>query len=210
MEVRGDAMADFVHPQHGSRFSTLDIGHVDVEWQIVELGVGRLLEAIGTSLSPFCVRRRSRRKQLQRAPFPRVCVSVWAQLCYGSAVMGVPKAVARHDAERGLWVVVSCPYCGRRNRHQHGAGGPQDDPIEFLGNRVADCGGVLATYDLVGAGEPYTSGRIDYDRSATAAAAKASGIPRRVWDREYRGRVTPLTEAELRARGDYLGCASGW
>lgn len=116
----------------------------------------------------------------------------------------------RLDAERHVWVVAECPYCGRRNRHQHGAGGPQADPQDLLGNRVADCGGVFGTYDLVDVGTPYSPNPIDHDRAAASAAAKASGIPRRVWDREYRGRTEPLTEAERRARGDDLGLASGW
>jgi hypothetical protein len=123
--------------------------------------------------------------------------------------MGVPNAAARLDAERRVWVVVECPYCGRRNRHQHGAGAPDDDPALFLGNRVADCGGVLGTYNLIDGGEPYAP-TIEHDRAAASAAAKDSGVPWRVWVREYRGRTTPLTETELRARGDELGLVSGW
>jgi hypothetical protein len=114
--------------------------------------------------------------------------------------MSVPNAAAQFDAQRRIWIVVECPYCGRRNRHQHGAGADGQDPIAYLGNRVADCGGVCGTYNLVDAGEVPTP--IHFDRKATAAAAKASGLDRRSWDRDYRGRTTPLSEAELRARGD--------
>lgn len=34
------------------------------------------------------------------------------------------------------WVVLRCPYCGRR--HYHGAGGGAN-PRDYLGHRVAHC-----------------------------------------------------------------------
>jgi len=125
--------------------------------------------------------------------------------------MVVPKAVARLDTQRRVWVVVECPYCGRRNRHQHGAGRDSDDPQAFLGNRVADCGGIVGTYDLVDAGVPYEASPTPiWQTERGPVLARKSGLSARMWNREYRGRHKPLTEEERRARGDQLGLVSGW
>ena len=49
----------------------------------------------------------------------------------------VPVTLAR--LVRGQWVVQKCPYCGKK--HYHGAGGKRDNPLTFLGHRVAHCFG---------------------------------------------------------------------
>jgi len=128
----------------------------------------------------------------------------------------VPKAVAELDAERRIWVVVECPRCGRRQRHQHGAGGPGDDPLSYLGARVAHCGGLPGTYELIDAGTVFcprprpTPDRVQRER--IRRAARASGLRYRIWRRDYGERTTPLTNAERQARGDtqQLARASGW
>lgn len=48
------------------------------------------------------------------------------------------KAHLVHKARANSWQVNRCPYCGRS--HQHGAGGPDDKPLDFLGHRIANCG----------------------------------------------------------------------
>jgi len=48
-------------------------------------------------------------------------------------------AELRQHRDGHLWIVRRCPLCGRR--HTHGGGGRGDDPRQFLGHRVAHCGG---------------------------------------------------------------------
>jgi len=124
----------------------------------------------------------------------------------------VRKAEARYDAERGLWVVVECPFCGRRDRHQHGAG---DDPQAMLGHRLAHCGAYPGgTYELVDAGDPY----VPLPKTVSdvllvpqiRAAARESGFSYRAWRRDYGNRTTPLTAEEVAWRGDNLELAAGW
>lgn len=43
----------------------------------------------------------------------------------------------KRGREGWLWVVEKCPYCGER--HVHGGGGLDDDPVRFLGDRAAPC-----------------------------------------------------------------------
>lgn len=132
--------------------------------------------------------------------------------CYNAPMLEVRKAMARYDAERGLWVVVECPFCGRRDRHQHGAG---DDPPAFLGHRVAHCGALdVGGYELVDAGEPYVPLKStvsdDVLRRQIKKAAKMSGFGYRAWRAEYGNRTEPLTDEEIAARGDDVAVAAGW
>ena len=48
-----------------------------------------------------------------------------------------------------LWVVDSCPICGRR--HTHGAGAGQVDPRRVLGHRAGHCRIAQQGYVLVDA-----------------------------------------------------------
>jgi hypothetical protein len=43
----------------------------------------------------------------------------------------------RSDSGANLWWVPKCVLCG--DSHTHGAGGPDADPRQFLGHRVAHC-----------------------------------------------------------------------
>jgi hypothetical protein len=36
-----------------------------------------------------------------------------------------------------LWIIVKCPYCGKK--HTHGGGPLDGDPREYLGDRVPHC-----------------------------------------------------------------------
>jgi hypothetical protein len=48
-------------------------------------------------------------------------------------------ALARleHHPFGGVWIVASCPFCGRE--HRHGGGGASENPRDFLGHRNALC-----------------------------------------------------------------------
>ena len=58
-----------------------------------------------------------------------------------------------------IWRLEQCPHCGEQ--HTHGGGGPGEDPLEFLGHRVAHCADDRVRpnvgYDLVEADPAYTA-----------------------------------------------------
>jgi hypothetical protein len=61
---------------------------------------------------------------------------------------------SRRKADPNLWLVLTCPICGRERRHRHGAGLPGQNPRDFLGRRVGHCGppyydGPVREYELV-------------------------------------------------------------
>ncbi len=50
-----------------------------------------------------------------------------------------PVVLVSSDNGGWRWMVVTCPICGAKGRHFHGAGGPGADPRKSLGHRLAHC-----------------------------------------------------------------------
>ena len=46
-------------------------------------------------------------------------------------------AILQRGRECWLWIVPSCPFCGKR--HTHGGGPLDGDPREYLGGRASHC-----------------------------------------------------------------------
>lgn len=51
----------------------------------------------------------------------------------------IAAARLRRQPDGYRWIVLACPYCGRK--HTHGGGTLTDDPRQHLGPRVAHCHG---------------------------------------------------------------------